>query len=187
MRCFVAVELPAHVRHRLADLQSRMADLGRAVRWTRPESIHLTLKFLGEVPDAQVSRICTTAREIAAKYPVCDLELAGTGCFPPRGPVRVVWIGISQPPPPLLECQRDCESAYATLGFEPENRPYSPHLTIGRVNDPAAANRIRSGLQQFESFSAGRFTADGLTVFQSQLRPAGSIYTPLARAPFKPL
>jgi len=186
MRCFVAIELPDAVRRRLADLQARLADLGRAVRWTRPESIHLTLKFLGEVPDGQVSEVCTLARQIAEKYYAFDLEVAGTGCFPLRGPVRIVWIGVSQPSPLLLNCQADCEAGYAELGFEAENRAYSPHLTIGRVNDPSVGQRIRQALREFETFSAGGFTAHELTVFQSVLRPGGSIYTPLARAAFRP-
>lgn len=187
MRCFIAIELPDSVHDHLAVLQSRMAHLGRAVRWTRPQSIHLTLKFLGEVPDPQIPEICAAARRVADEFPVFDLEVAGVGCFPPRGPVRIVWAGVHQPPPPLLECQKKCEAACADLGFAPENRPYSPHLTIGRVNDSAAGPRIREALRQLETFSAGRFTADELTVFQSDLRPTGPIYTPLARAPFKPV
>jgi RNA 2',3'-cyclic 3'-phosphodiesterase len=187
MRCFVAIELPETVRDRLADLQDQMADLGRAVRWTRPESIHLTIKFLGEVPDARVSEVCEVARRIAEKYPVFDLEIAGAGCFPPRGLARIVWVGVAQPPPALFDCQRECEEAFAAMGFERENRAYSPHLTIGRANDAGLSNRIRETLGQFATFSAGGFTAGELTVFQSELQRSGAVYTPLARAPLKPL
>jgi len=185
MRCFVAIELPENVRNRLLDLQGKMQSLGRAVRWTRPEQLHLTVKFLGEVPDARVPEVCEAAREIAGKYSPFDLELAGTGCFPPRGQVRIIWAGVAQPPTALLDCQRDCEQAFSAMGFERENRAYSPHLTVGRVNDFAASNRIREALRQYETFSAGRFTAKELTVFQSDLRPTGAVYTPLAQAPFK--
>ncbi|HOB76446.1 MAG TPA: RNA 2',3'-cyclic phosphodiesterase [Phycisphaerae bacterium] len=183
MRCFVAIELPDDVRACLADLQRQMAGLGRGVRWTRPESIHLTVKFLGEVPDAQVAEVCEAARRIARKYPVFDLAVAGTGCFPPRGPARVIWAGIPQLPQPLIDCQRECEDVYAGMGFEKENRAYRPHLTVGRVNDPGLSNRIRETLRQFEHFSGGDFAAGELVVFQSELRRGGSLYTPLARAP----
>lgn len=184
MRCFVAIELPDDVRERLADLQGQMAGLGRGVRWTRPESIHLTVKFLGQVPDAQVAEVCEAARRIAAKYPVFGLEVAGAGCFPPRGLVRVIWAGIVQLPPPLVDCQRECEDVYAGMGFEKENRAYKPHLTVGRVNDSGVSNRVRETLLQFEGFSGGSFVAEELIVFQSELRRGGAVYTPLARAPF---
>jgi RNA 2',3'-cyclic 3'-phosphodiesterase len=185
MRCFVAIELPTGIRDRLGDLQGRMQSLGRGIRWARPESIHLTLKFLGEVPDGQVAEVCTIARRVAERCPASELEVAGVGCFPPRGAARVVWVGVLQPPPALLECQRECEAAYAEIGFAPEGRAFSPHLTLGRVNDPAAGYRIRGELGEFESYAAGRFVADELTVFQSELRPSGSVYTPVARGPFK--
>jgi 2'-5' RNA ligase len=184
MRCFIAIELPDEVRDRLADLQEQMAGLGRAVRWSKVESVHLTVKFLGEVPDQRVAEVCETARRIAEKHPVFDLEVAGAGCFPPRGLARIIWAGIPQLPQPLVDCQRECEEQFAAMGFEKENRPYKPHLTVGRVNDPGASNRVRQLLRQFESFTAGAFTADELTVFQSELRRGGSVYTPLARAPF---
>lgn len=184
MRCFVAIELPDDVRECLAGLQGQMAGLGRGVRWTRPESIHLTVKFLGEVPDAQVAEVCEAARRIAAKYPAFDLAVAGAGCFPPRGPARVIWAGVSQLPQPLIDCQRECEDTYAGMGFEKENRAYKPHLTVGRVNDPGLSIRIRETLRQFESFSGGSFTASELVVFQSELQRGGAVYTPLARAPF---
>lgn len=185
MRCFIAIELPEGIRDRLADLQTQLANLGRAVRWTKPGSIHLTLKFLGEVPDQQIADVCTTAKRIAVAIPEFDLEITGVGCFPPRGPVRIVWAGIPQSPAPLLACQKECEAGFGSLGFAPENRPYSPHLTIGRVNDPLAGPRIREALRQFTDFTAGSFTAEELIVFQSDLRPSGPIYTPLARAPFR--
>jgi 2'-5' RNA ligase len=184
MRCFVAIELPEKVREGLAQLQARMRGDRRGVRWTRVEAIHLTLKFLGEVADTQVVEVCAIARRVAERYSASELDVAGVGCFPPRGAARVVWVGIS-PPPALLECQRECEAAYAEIGFAPEGRAYSPHLTLGRVNEPALGYRIRGGLGEFEGFTAGRFVAEELTVFQSELRPSGSVYTPLARGPFK--
>lgn len=187
MRCFVAIELPEEIRDRLGELQERMRGDRRGVRWTRPEAIHLTLKFLGEVPDSQVAEVCAVAQRVAERYSAFELEVAGVGCFPPQGAARVVWVGISQPPAELLECQRECEATYAQIGFVPEGRAFSPHLTLGRVNEPAVGYRIRGGLGEFEGFTAGRFMAEELTVFQSELRPSGSVYTPLARGPFKPI
>lgn len=184
MRCFVAIELTSEVRSRLAELPAGLHQLSQAVRWTRPEQIHLTVKFLGEVPDADAARVCELARTIAARYQPFELNIAGAGLFPPRGLARIVWVGVADPPESLLHCVNDCEAEYGALGFPRENRPYSPHLTVGRVKDMGASPRIREAVRQIEEFSAGRCTATELVVFQSELRPSGPIYTPLAHAPF---
>lgn len=184
MRCFIAIELPEEVRNRLVDLQGQMRSLGRAVRWTRFEQLHLTLKFLGEVSEVRVAEVCNVAQRIADRYPPFELEIRGTGCFPPRGGVRIVWADVANPPPALLACQKDCEDTYSTMNFERENRAYTPHLTIGRVNEMGASDRIREIVRQHESFLAGRFTAAEMTVFQSELSRGGSVYTPLAHARF---
>ena len=183
MRCFVAIELPKEVRDGLAGLQERLHSLGRAVRWTRVEQIHLTLKFLGEVPDEKVPAVCDAATAVAARYGPLDLEVAGTGCFPPSGPARIVWAGIANPPPALIDCQQACEQAYAELGFKPEKRKYHPHLTVGRVRDTRDTRDIRAAVEGEAAFSAGGFVAQELVLFQSILRPTGATYIVIARAP----
>jgi 2'-5' RNA ligase len=183
MRCFVAIELPAPIRASLADLQARLG-LERVIRWTRTEQIHLTLKFLGEVPDGQVPEICSTALAITAEIPPIRLEVCGAGCFPPRGPARVVWAGIAGPPPELVACHRACEQAFAELGFPPEDREFRPHLTIGRSRDQRGTRDARSAVEGLSSFAAGSFTATEMIVFQSVLSRSGATYTPLARAEF---
>src|SRR5688572_29981041 len=116
MRCFIAIELPPSVRERLAELQERLSPLGRAVRWTRPEQIHLTLNFLGEVPDAQVAGMCELTQQVMLGYEPFELAIGGVGFFPPRGPARVLWAGIVEPPSKLLELQRALEEALGILG-----------------------------------------------------------------------
>jgi 2'-5' RNA ligase len=184
MRCFVAIELPDAVRGRLADLQARLHDLDRAVRWTRPEQIHITLKFLGDVPDANVPEVCASVARTAAKIPPIPLAVRSVGVFPPRGPARIVWAGIDGPPAGLVTCHRDCEQALADLGFAPEARPFKPHLTLGRARDPRGARDVPNALRPFADFTAGSFTALQLVVFQSVLGRAGPTYTALARANF---
>lgn len=183
MRCFLAIELPASVRDLLAGLQERLRELGRAVRWTRVEHIHLTLKFLGEVPDRDVAGVCDAAARVAVRFEPFELAVGGTGCFPPRGAARIVWTGIDGPPQPLIDCHRAGEQAYADLGFKPENRKYSPHLTIGRVRDARASQEIRAAVEREADFSAGSFPVEELVMFQSVLRPTGPIYTAISRPP----
>ncbi|MHC4442304.1 MAG: RNA 2',3'-cyclic phosphodiesterase [Planctomycetota bacterium] len=182
MRCFLAIELPTEIRDRLRDLQDRLSVLGRAVRWTRVDNIHLTVKFLGEVPDDQVSAICETATEVAGRFERFEVTVAGTGCFPPGGAARIVWVGMPDPPPILLGCQRVCEDRYARLGFKKENRSFKPHLTVGRVKDFGASAQIRAAVEELKQFNAGSFIVEELVMFQSVLKPQGPVYTPLARA-----
>ncbi|HOA72720.1 MAG TPA: RNA 2',3'-cyclic phosphodiesterase [Phycisphaerae bacterium] len=182
MRCFVAIELPDTVRNRLAELQTQLHGLDRTIRWTRPEQIHITIKFLGEVPDADVPQVCTSVTRTAARMPAIPLTVRGLGVFPPRGLTRIVWAGIDGPPAGLVACYGACEQALAELGFAPETRVFKPHLTLGRARDPRGARDVPRALEPFADFTAGSFTASQLVVFQSVLCRTGPTYTALARA-----
>jgi len=182
MRCFLAIELPTDIREQLRALQERLGSLGRAVRWTRTEQIHVTLKFLGEVPEDKVPKICETALQIAGKFEPFELQVRGTGCFPPGGAARIVWAGMPDPPGTLIDCHRAGEESFAKLGFKKENRAFNPHLTIGRVKDFSASSQIRATVEQHNTFLAGSFNVDELVMFQSILKPQGPTYIPLARA-----
>ena len=182
MRCFVAIELPQAIQQQLAGLQKALtAAAGSGVKWSRADHIHLTLKFLGEVPDGDISAVCETVRQVAARYRPFDLEAAGAGCFPQRGAARVLWVGLKDVPATLIACQEELELALAELGFAVEDRPFHPHLTLGRVKDYRAGHEMRRSIEPYARFEAGSFQADALTVFESVLQRAGPVYTPLAR------
>ena len=184
MRCFLAIELPEAVRDQLARLQERLGSQVHGVRWTRTDHVHLTVKFLGEVPDRDIPGVCDTATTVAARYEPFELEVGGAGCFPPRGSARIVWVGIPDPPQAFIDCQRACEAGYAELGFKAERRPYHPHLTIGRVKDPRASRDIRLVVENEQRFEAGRFPGEELVLFQSVLERSGPIHTVISRSPF---
>jgi hypothetical protein len=120
MRCFLAIELPAAVRNRLAELQRRLSSLDRLVRWTQVDHIHLTVKFLGEVPDADVSKVCEAATRVAQDYPPFELQVRGTGCFPPRGPARIVWAGLANLP------AQSVRAGLRRVGFRTRESPFPP-------------------------------------------------------------
>ena len=183
MRSFIAIELPEAVHRRLAALQERLRPQARGISWTRPEQIHLTLKFLGEVPDADVPRAVETARNVARQHGPFDLTVAGAGCFPPHGPARILWVGIPSPPADLLTCQKNLQKSFAAIGFTPENRPFHPHLTLARVKDPRAGQDARATVERAADFHAGSFRAAELVFFQSVLQRTGPVYTPMARLP----
>ncbi len=184
MRCFVAIELPEKIRQRLGELQKRLGELDRFVRWVRPEQIHLTVKFLGEVPDRQVSAVCAAAVTAAGAAEPFEIEVSGTGCFPDRGAVRVLWAGIPKLPPTLLAVQQAMEQRYADLGFPKENRAFRPHLTLGRTREGASASMVRAAVEREAGFMVGRFHVEALTVFQSILKPTGPTYISLTHARF---
>lgn len=183
MRCFVAIELPEEVRRELRALQSKLSPLEPVVRWTDVETLHLTVKFLGETPDAQLPDVCEALAATAARFEPFELEIGGTGCFPPDGTPRIVWAGVSDPPKPLLECVAGCEGVFAELGFPPESRAYRPHMTIGRVREGTGAGRVRMAVRAQTGFTAGRFLVTELIVFQSILGSGGAKHIPIARVP----
>ena len=183
MRCFLAIELPEGIRHRLQALQQELCELDGSVRWAGPEQMHLTLKFLGEVRDEGLAEVCAAARAAAATQEPFRLEIRGTGCFPPHGPPRVLWAGVQGDLAVLQDLQQRCEELIGPLGYPPEARSFSPHLTLGRVREGRSVPAIRGLLADRGDFFAGHFTASVLTLFESQLRRGGSLYTPLAHLP----
>ncbi len=181
IRTFIAIELPPSLRRALAQLQERLKRERLPVRWVAPDKVHLTLKFLGEIPAGQVQKVGEAAARITATTPPFDLEAGGVGVFPnPRRP-RVVWVGIREESGLLRRLQANLETALAGLGFSPENRPFSPHLTLGRTRQrtsPGQARHLGQVVTALQVPSLGRWTVHEIVVMRSDLRPDGPIYTP---------
>jgi 2'-5' RNA ligase len=189
IRSFVAIELPDGARTALADLQGELKAQvpPKAVRWTRPGSIHLTLQFLGDVAPGQVEAITNALRGVCADQAPFTFQLKGLGVFPNPNRPRVVWVGVAEPSGALATLHKGVTRALAPLGFEPEKRAFSPHLTIGR----AARHASRGELAQVgelithsEVGSLVRIFVEHLNLMRSDLQPSGSVYTPLALIPF---
>ncbi len=179
MRLFVAIELDEVVR---AALGTSQAELGRrcpGVRWIPPYQLHITTKFLGEVPDSQVDDVSTAVACAAAESRAFDMVIRGCGCFPPRGPVRIVWAGIDEPSGALLQCVGAVERQLGELGFPPERRPFSPHITIGRVREDRSGGRIRTAAEQLPLDPCDQ-SVRSLTLMSSVLSPKGPTYTPVS-------
>lgn len=183
MRSFIAIELPQNVKNGLAQLRS---ELERAehpfVKWVNPESIHLTLKFLGNVPFKQVAEI-TKAIETASKgIPPFHLEISGLGEFPNLKQPRVLWVGIKGEIDKLVSWQQNIDLALASLGFAKEERPFVPHLTLARIRQGASPKERKSfgELVMSTSFEISYpFDVEAVSLMRSQLTLAGAIYTRL--------
>ncbi len=188
LRLFIAVELSPELRRALGQVQ---ADLQRAlpagaVRWTRPDGIHLTLKFLGDTPQEQTAAIVEGMTAAAAGFEPCELRVAGFGVFPHVRQPRVLWVGLPAVPRPLAGVQRALDLHLSRLGYPREMRPFSPHLTLGRVNDRGrAAERqaLSAALGRVQVGELGQVAVREMVLFQSDLRPDGAVYTALACAP----
>lgn len=180
MRLFVAIEFSDRVRSALGEVQASLAPKCDGVRWVPPEQVHLTAKFLGEVPDRDVNRVAEAVARAAAKAVPCDMEISGCGCFPPRGGVRIVWAGGSEKTGSLAQCVEFVEGELEALGFHKERRPFSPHITIGRVRDDRSGGRLRSTVEA-HTFPSLEEEISSITLMSSVLSPKGPTYTPVSR------
>jgi 2'-5' RNA ligase len=184
---FVALDPPAAVRDRLAAIAAELrARAGRAagdVRWAPPENLHLTLQFLGAVAEDRVEAVRREVAAAAAAAAPLLLHVEGAGAFPsPRRP-RVVWAGLSGDTAPLAALVKDLGARLAPLGFPPEARPFSAHLTLGRARDPRGAPRLAAALEPLEPAPPVPWRAQEVVLVRSHLSPKGSRYEAVARAP----
>ncbi len=190
IRAFIALELPDEIRQKIDEvshaLQDRCTELGgdkarHAVRWVPASNIHLTLKFLGEVSTANIQSIARMLKAEAATQPPFNVVVGGLGAFPNAKRPRVIWIG-SHAPDNLLALQKAIESGSSALGYPTEDRPFSPHLTLGRVSQSAAPSdtaAVSQALSIVQVGELGHFQVTQIHLFRSDLKPGGAVYTSL--------
>jgi 2'-5' RNA ligase len=188
LRAFAALELPPELQQQLAQLQKSLqaALPPRSVRWVRPEGIHLTLKFYGDLEAARLPQLQAGLGRAAASAAPMQLAVEGAGVFPSASRPTVVWAGVGGDWDALRQLQAAVENEAAALGFEPEARHYKPHLTLGRVNfelRPADLRRLADALAQARDAGCGDFKPEHLSLMNSELRAGGSVYTRLYAVP----
>lgn len=169
-RLFVAIDLPDATKHVLVDLDPKI----RSVRWTEPAQMHLTLGFFGDIPEDidLVLREKLSAIEFGAFF----LPITGVGTFPPKGPPKIIWIGVGRGHPHLFQVHKRVQEAALAAGIEPELRPWHPHITIARCRD-VASQSIRKLLQSNIDLDAGMIRVEAFHLYSSKLTPAGPIHT----------
>jgi len=184
IRSFIAIELPEEAKKGLARLRKGLErDEHKFVKWVDPGGIHLTLKFLGNIPSKRVAEITEAIEEAAQGVSPFHLEISGTGVFPNLRQVRVFWVGIGGELDKLSRLQQNIDSALAALGFAKEERPFVPHLTLARIREGASSSERRSfgelvGSIIFEDKYP--VEVEAIRLMRSQLMPAGAIYTCLS-------
>jgi 2'-5' RNA ligase len=182
MRTFIAVDLAPELKSGLQDLIRRLKGKGGEVKWAGVHGLHLTLKFLGEISAEEERKVEGVLRTVAARHAAFPLEIKGTGVFPPEAKnPRVLWTAI-EAGEALAALQSDLELELEKAGFPREERPFRPHLTLGRVKGSRGLRDTMAELERHRETSFGRMTVSRVTFFQSTLRPTGAEYSVLAEA-----
>src|SRR5713226_2994122 len=177
MRLFVALEIPSTVRENLADLLRFLRAVSPQTRWVRPENLHVTLKFIGEVPEAKFAAIRNALAGARSDQPV-TLDFRGLGFFPNEKHPRVFWAGI-EASSNLKDLAADIDRATEKLGIPREQRPFSPHLTLARFEPPGPPEKLRSAIQENAAREFGSLHTSRIHLIESKLKPSGAEYTTL--------
>jgi 2'-5' RNA ligase len=183
LRTFIAIDLGKAIRDRCLALQDTLARTGAQVKWVEEENIHLTLLFLGEVEDRQLPALCQVVAEGCAAHDAFTLSVESVGCFPnPRRP-RVVWVGVGAGSTEVCNLHQALEQPLLKLGcYRREDRPYTPHITLGRVKSDRPTDALALALARQTNWRGGETEVREVRVLSSELRQEGPSYTVLSRA-----
>jgi RNA 2',3'-cyclic 3'-phosphodiesterase len=182
-RVFIAIAVPEPLEQQLAHLQGELAPKLPECRWTSARPFHLTLAFLGDVPDSDLNAVCQVVASSTEAIEPFEIEVTGLGAFPSPIKPRVIWAGATATnPKPLLALQESIVNSLARIGHRPDDERFSPHVTVGRIkhqrHKPGGLNGL---IERYCLWSAGRYTVTDVRVFASELGPAGSAYGVLGR------
>jgi len=177
VRLFVALEIPVSVREALAELIKEMRDIAPKVKWVRAQNLHVTLKFLGETAAEKLDAISTSLESVRSEATV-EMEFRGLGFFPNQKRARVLWAGVKASA--NLSCLAgDVDRALTTMGFPPETREFTPHLTLARFDPPGLSPALIKAVESKDMRSWGVLRTGKFHVIQSKLRATGAEYTTL--------
>jgi 2'-5' RNA ligase len=186
IRVFLAIELSSGIRKNLSSLQQQLKATLPPINWVRPESIHLTLKFLGYVDPSLVSQLLSALEPIGEKHAPFSVAIQGLGVFPQVKHPRIFWVGLTGNTQALQELVFEIDVVLETMGFPPEEKTYHPHLTLARIKRENA--KVGSALIRTKALESdqhlGTLVVDGFTLFQSDLGSSGARYTSLWTVPF---
>lgn len=183
VRLFIALPTPAEVKQAMADVLARLRTTQADVRWETGGKLHATLRFLGDTDERLVPRIRESLEAIAAATPPCTVTYRSLGCFPDKRNPRVIWIGMEDPSDTLRRLNAEIEESVRAIGFEPEDREFHPHVTLGRVK---SRRNVASLLAMMESltFQSNPVTIRDIHLIRSELKPTGSVHTIMASPTF---
>ena len=186
IRAFIALHISDEARETLGEVMSRLGNAtGNRVRWVNPQGIHLTLKFLGDIPSGQAQEVLDSVRKSTVGHMPFRLSLSGLGMFPNQRQPRVLWAGVTGGLDSLSGIQDAVEAAMADLGFQQERRPFRAHLTLGRVRDGVRPNQrqaIGDAMLSLPTPMSLPWEVEAVHLIRSTLLPQGAVYTSLGSA-----
>jgi 2'-5' RNA ligase len=183
VRTFVALPLPAELRTAIDAAVAPWRRIHAPVRWVPAANMHLTLKFLGEIPRTRIPRIAEALRSATRSCTRFTLRFGPLGAFPGWRRPRVIWLGVEECPAALETLQAAVEQALVNLGFPPERRAFTPHLTLGRVKAPRGLEKLLSALQSARALTLPAIAVDAVRLYKSELRRTGAVYSVLEAFP----
>ena len=185
MRCFISITLPEEIKRGMTAIQGRLRASGADVSWTRPEGMHLTLKFLGEVEEKILPEMEAALNAAVRGRSSFFLKVSGIGTFPDIRRPRVIWIALKEHGNNLIRLQRGVEEKFNEIGFPQEDRDFTPHITLGRIRSQKNVEKLLSLIEKEKDVELNGFDASCVHLMQSQLKPTGAVYTELYSAPVK--
>ena len=179
MRCFIAISLPEELKAKISGIQEKLKAAGADVSWTRPEGMHLTLKFFGEIEDKRIPKIEKALDAVVDGIPTFTLSVSGMGTFPDMRRPRVIWIGLKEDGGNLLRLQKGVEEDLKKTGFPSEDRRFTPHITLGRIRSNKNTDKLLRLIEEEKVEELGSFDVSEVHLIKSELKPAGAEYTEL--------
>jgi len=179
IRSFLAIEIPRTILKKIEEVQDDLKSSRADVRWVSPEKIHLTLKFFGNIDESKIDPIVKSIEEPIRTTPPFSLKVRGVGAFPYLKNPRVIWMGLVDGKEVLVSFQKQLERELEKIGFEPEERAFHPHLTLGRMKTSKGREELTGRMERYTEEEFGNFQVERIVLFKSDLKPTGPIYTPL--------
>jgi 2'-5' RNA ligase len=179
IRAFIALTPPVTLQQSFADVQAALQRLSLAFRWVKPAQVHLTLKFLGDIPPERIDPIAHAMQQTVTTLAPFTVSLRGLGCFPSPTHPRALWMGVQAAPDTLQPLHLRLETALAPLGFTPDNRPFRPHLTLARGQQRVNSRQLTTVLEAYRDRHFGDMLVEHVSLLQSQLHRDGAVYTML--------
>jgi 2'-5' RNA ligase len=179
IRSFLAIELPKPILRKIEEVQGDLRLTHADVRWVSPEKIHLTLKFFGNIEESRIDSIFKSIEELLQNTLPFSLKVRGVGAFPQMKNPRVIWMGLVEEGEVLTSLQKQIETQLEKIGFQPEDRPFHPHLTLGRMRSSRGKEELAGRMEKHKEEEFGDLQVERVVLFKSDLKPTGPIHTPL--------
>lgn len=180
IRCFIAINLPAAIKEKLWDAVAVLRDTVCDIKWVSKENLHLTMKFLGAMSEVSVKDTERKLMELSGTQQAFNFKLRGTGIFPDNRNPRIIWIGINEGKGELVKLQEKIDIYLATVGFKKENRPFSAHITIGRVRSHRNIDSLITALETLKNLEFANIEVQKISLMRSDLKLTGAQYSTIA-------